>query len=76
MIHLAEIKRELAERFKEDFGLDDARAYIEDAFKEDDAKSWREALKEELAAIQNTKHTDALKEAVAQKVAEALGNGG
>ena len=74
LIHLAKIKQELAERFKEEFGLDGARTYIEDAFEEDDGQSWREALKVKLAEIQNDKHSHALKEAVAEKVRESFAN--
>ncbi len=68
---LPEIQQVLADRFKGRFDLEKARAYIEGEFEKDASLSWRAALKEKLNAVQ-VEHAAALKEAVRQRVKEAL----
>jgi hypothetical protein len=71
VISLTDIKAALAEKFKEKFKLEDARRYIEERHKKDVSLLWKDALRHELEDI-HTKHTDALKDAVKEKVIEAL----
>jgi hypothetical protein len=74
LLEKAGIKEKVADKFLEKFNLEDTRKYIEDGFKEDDALSWRTALENRLAALQE-EHQDALRDAVREAVIEALKDG-
>ncbi|MBA3471771.1 MAG: hypothetical protein H0W57_06055 [Rubrobacteraceae bacterium] len=70
-----EIKRRLAERFIEEYGLEYSDRYIPARFKQDDSLSWEEALRGVLSDIHHQKHTQALGDAVVEelrKVRESL----
>lgn len=70
---LETLKEELAEEFKEHFELDapTVRESIERELANDRALSWRAALKKRFAELQE-EHAGDLKEAVREKVVEAL----
>ncbi len=67
------LKEKLAEEFKEHFELDTPtiRKSIEKQFEDDRALSWRAALKKRFAELQK-EHDGGLREAVREKVIEAL----
>ena len=66
------IKEELADKFMEAFKIGNSERYIQARFKKNDALSWNNALRNVLTDIHQAKHQDALKEAVREKVVEAL----
>ena len=66
------IKEKLADEFLEAYKLGNSARYIRARFKKDDALSWKNGLRNVLDDIHQAKHTDALKEAVREKVVEAL----
>ncbi len=70
---LEDLKEKLSEEFKERFELDasSVRESIEKKFEVDGALSWRSALKKRFAELQE-EHDSALREAVREKVVEAL----
>jgi hypothetical protein len=71
VISLTDIKDAVAGQFKEKFKLENSRRYIEARHKKDDSLLWKDALRGVLEDIRD-KHTGALKEAVKEKVTEAL----
>jgi len=66
------IKEALADKFMEQFKLENSDRYIRARFKKNDALSWKNALRDVLTDIHQAKHTDSLKEALREKVIEAL----
>jgi hypothetical protein len=68
MLDTEELKVKMAEEFQGRFKLQEARAWIETAFKRDDTLSWRDALKATLQADYDAKHKDALEKAVRESV--------
>jgi DNA topoisomerase VI subunit A len=71
LISSDEFKKEIADKFLGEFGLDEARRYIEECFDKDRALSWREALEARLEEVRE-KHADAFKSAVREKLRERL----
>ena len=72
LVSLDELKKELADKFMEQFELvGNARRFIEEGFEQDRTLSWRGAFKKKLGVTQE-KHTAALKEAVRKRAIEAL----
>ncbi len=72
LISSEEFKKEIADDFLDEFGLDEARRHIEERFDKDRSLSWREALEESLEETKR-KHADAFKSAVEEKLRERLG---
>ncbi len=74
---LEDVKEKLAEEFKELFNLDapTVRQSIEKKFEDDRTLSWRAALRERFAEIQE-EHDDNLRDAVREKIRECLDDGG
>jgi hypothetical protein len=72
LVGLPSIQRTLADEFLEKFKLENSERYVKARFKKDDSLSWRDALDNVVADIHTAKHTDALKDAVKEKVVEAL----
>src|SRR5215212_1891256 len=72
LVRLPSIQDALADEFVEAFKLENSERYVKARFKKNDAISWRDALDNVLADIHNRKHTDALRDAVREKVIEAL----
>jgi hypothetical protein len=68
MLDTDELKMQMAEEFQGRFELQEARAWIETAFRRDDTLSWRGALKGTLQADYDAKHKDALEKAVRESV--------
>jgi len=66
------IKEELADKFMEAFKIGNSERYIQARFKTNDALSWNKVLRNVLTDIHQAKHQDTLKEAVREKVVEAL----
>ncbi len=71
LISSEEFKKEIADEFLDEFGLDQARRHIEERFEKDRSLSWREALEARLEEVRE-KHADALKAAVEEKLRERL----
>jgi hypothetical protein len=71
LVSLEEIKRVLADRFVDEFGLEHAKRYIEEGFKKDRTLSWRDTLSEKLSTIQE-EHVDGLQEVVRERFIEAM----
>jgi hypothetical protein len=63
---------EIADKFLDKFGLDEARHHIEERFEKDRALSWREALEGRLEEVRE-KHANAFKSAVEEKLRERPG---
>src|SRR5215217_1390377 len=59
-----ELKKKMAEEFKERFKLQGAEAWIKTGFKRDDTQSWRDVLNATLQAAYTAKHRDDLRDAV------------
>jgi hypothetical protein len=72
LISSEEFKKEIADDFLDEFGLDEARRHIEERFDKDRSLSWREALEESLEEAKE-KHADAFKDAVEEKLRARLG---
>jgi hypothetical protein len=72
LVSLDDMKKALADEFVERFELEHARRYIEEEFEKDKTLSWREALKNKLAATQKEHFEHALKAAVRERVVETL----
>ena len=66
-----EFKKEIADEFVDEFGLDEARRLIEERFEKDRSLSWRKALEEQLEDVRE-RHADAFKGAVEKKLRERL----
>lgn len=66
-----EFKKEIADEFVDEFGLDEARRLIEERFEKDRSLSWRKALEEQLEDVRE-QHADAFKGAVEKKLRERL----
>lgn len=75
LLGLPALKAALADEFAEKFALPDARRHIEEGFEKDKTLSWREALENKLAAVQE-EHAAALKNAVRERIVEAVRGGG
>jgi thioesterase domain-containing protein len=73
VVGLPALQRALADEFMEAFKLENSERYINAHFNKDDAFSWRGALDDVLEAIQDAKHTDALKEAVHDALVRKFG---
>jgi hypothetical protein len=72
LISSEEFKKEIADEFLDEFGLDEARHYIEERFDKNRALSWRDALEARLEEVRD-QHADAFKSAVEKKLRERLG---
>jgi hypothetical protein len=72
LISSEEFKKEIADAFADQFGLDEARHHIEERFDKDRALSWRDALEARLEEVRE-KHAAAFKSAVEKKLRERLG---
>ena len=72
LISSEEFKKEIADAFVDEFGLDGVRHHIEERFGKDRALSWRDALEARLEEVRE-KHADAFKSAVEKKLRERLG---
>jgi hypothetical protein len=72
LISSEEFKKEVADAFVGEFGLDEARRHIEERFDKNRALSWRDALEATLEEVRE-KHADAFKGAVEKKLRERLG---
>jgi hypothetical protein len=70
LVIIDEVVAEITDEFIDEFELQQSRSYIEEGFRVDDTLSWRDALKDKLLDIQ-VEYSDALKEAVREKVVEA-----
>jgi GNAT superfamily N-acetyltransferase len=68
------IKESLADSFIEEFSLERARDYIEEAFEKDDSLPWRKALEDRLAS-RSKDHERDLEEALREKIGEAMKGG-
>jgi hypothetical protein len=71
LISSEEFKKEIADEFVNEFGLDEARRLIEERFEKDRSLSWRKALEEQLEDVRE-RHADAFKGAVEKKLRERL----
>jgi hypothetical protein len=71
LISSEEFKKEIADKFVDEFGLDESRRYIEERFDKDRSLSWREALEVSLEEVRE-KHADAFKAAVEEKLRKRL----
>lgn len=71
LISSEEFKKEIADAFVDQFGLDEARRHIEERFDKNRALSWRDALEARLEEVRE-KHADAFKGAVEKKLRERL----
>lgn len=71
LVSLDEIKAAIADGLREEFGLENARRYIEEGFEEDDALSWRRTLTDRYGSIHED-HRHTLREAVRKHAADAL----
>jgi hypothetical protein len=71
LISSEEFRREIADEFVGEFGLDEARPHIEERFDKNRALSWRAALEARLEEVRN-QHADAFKSAVEKKLRERL----
>jgi hypothetical protein len=71
LISSEEFKKEIADAFVDQFGLDEARRHIEERFDKNRALSWRGALEARLEEVRE-KHGDAFKGAVEKKLRERL----
>jgi hypothetical protein len=71
LISSEEFKKEIADAFVGQFGLDEARHHIEERFDKNRALSWRDALEARLEGVRE-KHADAFKGAVEKKLRERL----
>jgi hypothetical protein len=72
LISSEEFKKEIADAFVDEFGLDGVRHHIEERLGKDRALSWRDALEARLEEVRE-KHADAFKSAVEKKLRERLG---
>jgi hypothetical protein len=70
ILDTGELKKKMAEEFKERFKLQGAEAWIKTGFKRDDTQSWRDALNATLDAAYDGKHKDALLEDVREYITE------
>ncbi len=68
------IKESLADSFIEEFSLERARDYIEEAFEKDDSLPWRKALEDRLAS-RSKDHERDLEEVLREKIGEAMKGG-
>jgi hypothetical protein len=75
VLGLDAIKEALTDAFIRKIRLEDARSYIEKAFEEDRALSWRDALKDKLDTIHED-HAEDLKDALQQRITEKVKGGG
>lgn len=69
------IKESLADSFIEEFSLEEARDYIEEAFEKDDSLPWRRALEDRLGSISEG-CGEALEDALREKIGQNLGTEG
>jgi len=73
LLSLDVLKDSLANKFEKDIKLEDnARGHIEEAFKEDEALSWRKALQNRLEKALQKEKSEELKKAVHDAVVETL----
>ena len=64
-----EFTAEIADKFIDEFGLDEARRRIEERFEKDRALSWRKVLEASLEEVREG-HANAFKAAVQEKLRE------
>ena len=62
----------LADEYMERYKLENAKRYIRERFEKDDALSWEKALRHELTEIHKRVASDGFKDAVREKVQDAL----
>ena len=74
LVSLPEIQQMLADKYKDQFELENSKQRIKEEFEEDDSLSWRAALRRSLEASQE-QHAEELKPLVREKVIEALVGG-
>jgi hypothetical protein len=73
LLGIADLKAELAEEFQERYKLQGAPAWIETEFEHgDDSKSWRDAVRGTLQAAHTTKHRDALRGALRERISKTV----
>jgi hypothetical protein len=72
-LDLSSLKKELADKFEKDVKLEDnARTYIEEAFKEDDKLSWRKALSKRLEEVLRKEKSEELQQVIRKRIIEAV----
>jgi len=73
LLGIADLKAELAEEFQERYKLQGARAWTKTEFVHgDDSKSWRAAVRGTLQAAHTTKHRDALRGALRERITKTV----
>src|SRR5215203_1462402 len=72
MLGLSAIKRKMADEFKGRYKLENSDRYIRARHKQDDALWWEKALRHELTEIHKRVASDGFKDAVREKVQDAL----